>query len=152
MLYLEVETGGDRFALPLETVESVARAVAHTPVAPAPHSVLGVINVHGEIRAVLSLRRIACLEDRELRSTDRLVMIRLHRRTIALLIDGVGSLREIDLASLSSDDAIVPPTSPLRGVLPLPDGLLLVEDPDRFLSIDDEALLDEGLEAYRGGA
>ncbi|MEN6341163.1 MAG: chemotaxis protein CheW [Methanospirillum sp.] len=152
MLYLEVETGGHRFALPLETIERVARAVATTPVTPAPRSVLGVVNVHGEVRGVLSLRRIACLEDRPLRPADRLVMIRLRRRTIALLVDGVHALREIDPAALTSDDALAPPASPLRGVVPLPDGLLLVQDPDRFLSLEDEALLEEGLETHRDGA
>ncbi len=151
MLYLEVESGGERFALPLEAVERVARAVACTPVTPSPRSVLGVINVHGEIRAVLSLRRLAGLEDRELRAADRLVTVRLRRRTVALLVDAVGLLREIDLATLLSDDALMPPASPLRGVLPLPEGLLLVEDPDRFLSIEDDALLEQGLGAHRNG-
>ena len=152
MLYLEVEAGGHRFALPLETIERVARAVAQTPLSPSPRSVLGVINVHGEVRAVLSLRRVAGLEDRTPRAADRLVMIRLRCRTIALLVDDVRFLREIDLAALPADEAIAPPDSPLRGVLPLPDGLLLVQDPDRFLSLEDEALLEEGLEARRGEA
>ena len=143
MLYLEVEAGGERFALPLETIGGVVRAVAITPLAGAPRAVLGVINVHGEVLPVLSLRRLAGLEERRVRVSDRLVLVRLSQRSLALLVDGVRAPRAIEAGDLRQDALITPP---LRGILPLQDGLLLVEEPERFLSPDDEAHLDAALQ------
>ncbi len=58
------------------------------------------------------------------------------------------ALGVIDLPSSGMVGAaqIVPGLEHIRGVVQLPDGLVLIHDLERFLSLDEERALDEALE------
>lgn len=131
-----------RYALPLAVVERAVRAVAVTPLPKAPAIVLGAINVNGQVLPVLNVRRRFLLADREMTPDDCFLLARTARHTVALLVDEADGVleRSEDEVVLSSD--IVPALEHFPGVVKLHDGLVLVHDLDRFLSLDEARALD----------
>ena len=65
-----------RYAIPLETVERVIRAVAVTPVREESSTLWGVINLRGEIVPVIDTRRLLGLSERDLELEDVFVDLR----------------------------------------------------------------------------
>jgi purine-binding chemotaxis protein CheW len=142
-----VTIDGDRYALPLDAVGEVVRAVAVTPLASVPRSVLGVVNLHGTPVPVLSLRRVAGATDRGAGPGDRMVEVRLRDRNVLLLVDGVVGPAPLAPGAVTAARSLLPPPPHLRGVAALEDGVLLIEDPDGFLSLEEEAVLEAALAA-----
>ncbi len=134
-----------RWALPVESVDSVVSMVAVAPLAAAPHVTLGVINVHGAVVPVVDLRRRLGLDSREARISDHLLLARSRRRRLAMPVDEVLGVSEVSAKQIVPPDAILPGIGHVAGLVALPDGLLFVQDLDAFLSLDEEQSLDEAL-------
>ncbi|MCX7365748.1 MAG: chemotaxis protein CheW [Alphaproteobacteria bacterium] len=76
-----------RYALPLQAIERIVRAVEVTALPHAPPMVLGVIDMAGRILPVLSLRQHFGLPDRAVVPADRFLIARTALRTVAVVID-----------------------------------------------------------------
>ncbi|EIM28956.1 chemotaxis protein CheW [Microvirga lotononidis] len=91
-LFLTVEVGRDRFALPAADVAEVIRPPALTRVPLSPPSLLGVANLRGAVMPVVSLHGL--LGD-ETNPSARTRVVVLNRSTpIGLVIDRVASLEQ----------------------------------------------------------
>jgi purine-binding chemotaxis protein CheW len=132
-----------RYALPLSAVERVVRAVEITPLPKAPEVVLGVINAHGEIIPVVDIRKRFQLPARELDPDDRFILARTSRRLVALVADSVVGMRELEDRERVTADQILPGAEYIHGVAKLDGDLVLICDLDRFLSLDEEQMLEE---------
>ncbi len=130
-----------RYALHVEAVERVLLAVEVTPLADAPHCILGIINMKGRIIPVVDLRKRFFLPERELHPVDRFIIAKTPRRTLALRADGVHGVSECPAEAVVPAEEILPRTGPVEGVMCLADGLLLISDIDRFLSLEEETVL-----------
>ena len=139
-----------RMALALPTVERVVRAVYFNPLPDAPQIVLGVVNVQGRVIPVVNMRKRFRLPDRETALTDRLVIAQTIRRTVALAVDSVAGVVEYPGPALIGAGDILPGLEYVTGVAKLDDGLIFIHDLDRFLSLDEEEMLDRAL-ATAGG-
>lgn len=135
-----------RYALPVEVVERVVRAVAVTPLPQAPDAVSGVVDLKGRIIPVLDLRGRFQLPPREISPSDQFVVARTSRRAVAIVADAVEPVREYSLEHITSAQAVLSELPGIRGVVKLPDGLMLISDLDRFLSLEEEERLAESLE------
>jgi purine-binding chemotaxis protein CheW len=130
-----------RFAVPLEAADRVLPMVAITPLPGAPPVIRGVINVHGLLLPVADPRMRLGLPVREVRLGDRLLVVKTPRRVIALIVDEVQGVLEADDRDVVSVDRILPAAGAIAGIAKLPDGLILIQDMDRFLSIGEETAL-----------
>jgi purine-binding chemotaxis protein CheW len=142
---LEFSLDNLRYALPLSAVERVVRAVWTTPLPKAPEIVLGVISVKGSIIPVVDLRSRFRLPERETSCDDRFILTRTPRRTLALAADGVSGVRVISGEAIAEAEAALPFAEYLHGVASLDDGIVMIGDLDRFLSLDEEEKLDAAL-------
>lgn len=133
-------------ALPLPAVERSYRAVAVTPLPDAPAKVMGIVNVHGIVHPVIDLRHCFRLPPRQLSPADHLVIGHTSRRSVALVVDSVGGVVECSSANIAAAETILPGMEYVSGVVRLQDGMLLIHDLDRFLSLEEERLLDRALE------
>jgi purine-binding chemotaxis protein CheW len=136
---------GARYAVPLSSAERAFRMVALSPLPGSPRVVLGGINLQGQAVAVVDLRRRFGLPARDYGVATRLLVVRTCRRRLAIAADDVLGVAEVD------NEAITPRTSlpgagPVAGVAALPDGLLIIQDLDAFLTLDEERQLDRALE------
>ena len=123
------------YALDLSAVERVVRAVEVTPLPKAPEIVLGVIDV----------RKRFGLPPRETRLNDRFIIARTPRRNVALVVDSVAGLRKLADRDLAIAGQSLPFAEHLQGVTKIEDDLILIYDLDRFLSLEEERMLDEAL-------
>jgi purine-binding chemotaxis protein CheW len=138
--------GDQLYALPLTAVERVVRMVAITPLPQAPAIVLGVINVRGQVMPVLNLRRRFRLPERDLVLTDQLIISHTVARTVVLVVDEVAGVREYSAQQVIAACDIVPGIEYTEGVVKLDDGLVLIHNLDKFLSLEEEAAIDQALE------
>ena len=139
-----------RIALPLSVVERVIRAVYLTPLPGAPDIVLGAVNVQGRVIPVVNMRRRFRLEDRQIALTDRLVIAHTTQRPVALVADAVSGVLEYPEPALVDAENILPGLEYVDGVAKLEDGLILIHNLNRFLSLDEESALEHAM-ASAGG-
>ena len=136
-----------RYALPLTMVDRVVRAAEVTPLPKAPAIVLGAINVQGSVLPVLNVRRRFRIPEREIRPADWFLLARTDRRYVALVIDQSDGVVEISEDDIVVSTQIVPGLEPFPGVIRLDDGLVLIHDLEKFLSLDETRALDVAMDA-----
>ncbi len=139
--------GEQRYALRLAAVDRVMRAVAISPLPQAPGIVLGLVNVQGRIIPIINVRRRFGLPQREIALTDQIVIAHTARRTVGLVVDGVADVIAYPAQAMTEAQTILPSMAYVEGVVKLPDGLVLIHDLDRFLSLEEETSLEQALEA-----
>ena len=142
MRVLTFGLAGVRYGLPATDVVRLVRAVAIAPLPKAPAVVEGVVNVRGEIVAVLDLRARFDLPPKPVEPADRFILARAGGRTVAVRADTVDDLASVDA---TAPEAVVAGTRHLAGVGRLPDGLVLIADLGAFLSQAEAEALDEAL-------
>jgi purine-binding chemotaxis protein CheW len=141
---------GQRHALPLTSVERIVPAVEVTALPNAPAMVLGAIDVAGRVLAVLNLRERFGLPPREIQPADQFLIARTAQRTVALVIDEAQGVVECPVNEIIRPAQIGPGLDQFQGVVRLADGLILIQDLEKFLSPDEARALDEAMD--RGGA
>jgi purine-binding chemotaxis protein CheW len=129
-----------RYALHLEQVSRVLRMVEITPLPAASAGLLGLVNVQGEVLPVLDLRHCFQQRGRRVEPQDVLVIAEGSGSKIALVADAVEGVSEFSLASLSADQELLRQSDYLEAVLKLPDGLVLVCDLAKLLTLCPVAL------------
>ena len=77
---------------------------------------------------------------------DHFLIARTARRALALVIDEAHGVIEYAPSDLIDSDRIVPGLGQFQGVVKLDDGLVLIHDLEKFLSLDEARTLDEAME------
>ena len=133
------------YALLLAAVERIVRAVEVTPLPNAPAIVLGVIDVEGRVLPVLNIRRRFSLPEREIRPVDQFLIAQTASRTVVLVVDEAQGVIERAQAEIIGSARIVPGLEQFQGVARLDDGLVLIHDLEKFLSLDEACALDKAM-------
>ena len=134
-----------RYALPLAAVERVVRAVEITPLPKAPPMVLGIVNIGGHIVPVFNVRSRFRLPERDMDLRDQLILGQTEHRMVALVVDEVSAVMERAESEVITAQEILPGLEYVQGVARLEDGMILIHDLDKFLSSEEEAILDRAL-------
>ena len=135
-----------RYALHLSAVERIVRAVEVTPLPRAPEIVLGIINMQGRIIPAVNIRRRFHLPEREIDLSDQLIIAHTAKRTVALVVDEVVDVIEHARHEVVPTQQVLPGVKYVEGVVKLEDGMVLIHDLDKFLSLEEEKVLDKALE------
>lgn len=136
------EVGRQRFGVPAAAVERVVRAVATTPAPKAPAVIAGMINVAGEPVAVLDLRRRFGQRPKPVALDEVMILARVRARSVAIRADRVTGIVEADPGDVRAAGRVTAMAAEVAGVLALPEGLLLISDPDAFLTQAEAAEVD----------
>ena len=137
---------GQTYALHLEAVDRILRMVAVTPLPGAPDAVEGVINIQGEVVPVVSIRRRLGLAERTAGAADSLLVARARSRRLAIIAESVLGVVERPADAIVSTGDLAQRVRHIEGVLKTSDGLVLIQDLDRFFSPEEERSLDLALE------
>jgi purine-binding chemotaxis protein CheW len=124
-------------------VQEILRMVEITPFPRMPDFALGAINLRGRIVPVINLRRKLGLPDRPPGHKTCNLLVRSGEQVIGFLVDEVSEVLDIPAAYLESPDR---GPSWMRSELfsalgKLPGRLLVIINPDRLLSPQEELLL-----------
>lgn len=141
-----------RYALRLAAVECIIRAVEVTALPNAPDIVVGAIDVAGSVLPVLDIRRRFRLPAKEISPSDQFLIAHTARRTVVLVVDEAQGVIERSPTEIVGSGQIVPGLEQFQGVVKLDDGLALIHDLEKFLSVDEARTLDAALnqEVFHG--
>ncbi len=142
---VEFRLAGEAYAIESELVREVYPLRELTPLPCTPAFVLGIINVRGQIVAVIDLRRFFDLPLTALTELNRVVIVESDKLQVAILADAVVGVRSIALADLQRTLATQTGICAeyVRGVTA--DRLTLL-DADRILA-DERIVVNESVEA-----
>lgn len=104
-----------QYALALDSVERVIRAVEVTPLPEAPENILGVINMHGRIIPVLDVRMLFKLPHEDITPHHQMMILNTHDRDVALVVDKVSGVMESP--HITSPGRVFPEIKYLRGII-----------------------------------
>jgi purine-binding chemotaxis protein CheW len=124
------------YGVDVDAVQEVLRGLPATRIPLAPRALAGLINLRGQVLAAIDLREQLGLQPRAEDAEPMLVVLRLAGEPMALLVDSLGAVVDVD------DDQFEPPpdtlTGPSRdlvlGAYKLPGRLLLALDVDRAVA------------------
>jgi purine-binding chemotaxis protein CheW len=137
---LVVRSAGRRCGIPIEAVAEVTRALATTEVAGQPAYVRGTSFHRGEPVLVLDLAGL--FGEPPPGATRRWVALRVDQRRVALAVEQVEGVRDVDAASLAAMPGLMAGAGPHVAALALHDRRLV-------WMLDTARLLEEGPHAGR---
>ena len=136
MRWVLMTVDGQTYALPLTAVDRILRMVEVTPLPGAPDVVEGVIDIQGEVVAVVSIRRRLGLSHRSVEISDSLVVAHARNRRLAVIAESVLDVVERSGGDVVSTSDIARGTHYIEGLLKTDDGLVLIQDLDKFFSFE----------------
>lgn len=136
--YLVFTLDDHAYALPLDAVARVLRAVYLTPVPEAPEILLGIINMGGTVVPVMDIRKRLRLRSLPMEAEDRIIVSRAASRTIAFIADGVEGLAVFEPDEMREPGQILPDMEGrVEGIGITSDQTVLIYDINRLFSIQD---------------
>lgn len=142
---LVFEAGEARYGIRTTSVREIIRSVSIVPLPNTPAVIEGVINVRGEILPVLDIRRRFGLTPRSAIHTDHMIIAEAGTRNAVFRADRATELISVSERMIRDAASITRSTEYVAGVAALPDGLLLIHDPESFLTAAESAELDAAL-------
>jgi purine-binding chemotaxis protein CheW len=137
-------------ALPVAAVQEIVRAVAVSPLPDVPPFVEGVINARGTLVPVFDLRRRFGLPPRPPDLNHHFVLAFAGARLAALRVDRAVDLVQVEESSLSTPGELAAGGRHVASIARLPDGLLVIQDLEAFLSPSEGERLDAALAEAAG--
>lgn len=144
--FLVFELAGQSFAIVLQDVVEVLRAVAMHMLPNAPAIVEGIINVRGSVVPVLDIRARFGLPAKAIDIDDQLILATAGQRRVALRVDRALGLMRVRPVMLEQATNLPRNVPHVAGVALLPDGLVLLHDLRAFLAEAESAQLGAALE------
>lgn len=134
-----------KYALPLDVVERVVRAVEVTPLPEAPPIIAGVFSLQGRVVPVVDLRRRFRLPERAVDPDDHFVVARSSDLLVALPADeALGLVKDLGDDRVAAVD-VARDLSYVESVVPQGAEMVFVLDIDTVLTEDERSDLDESL-------
>lgn len=149
VVVLEFYLANLRCALPEASVVELLPAASLTPLPDAPPIVMGLSNVRGTIVPVLDLRTRLGLAPKPLAPSDHFILTRTKQRLLALRVDRAEALLELDPASIDAE-RMTGGAGLVAGVARMPDGLMLIHDPEKFLSEAEALAMERAISGPQG--
>ncbi len=129
----------EKYAVNVANVREVLINSKISPVPGAPHFVLGIINLRGNIVTVIDTHSRLSLAESEQTDNTRIVVVDIGGQVIGMVVDKVDEVvilkeSEIDYApSVGNDDS----ANFIHGVSQREEGLLILVDLDKMLILDE---------------
>jgi purine-binding chemotaxis protein CheW len=96
---------------------------------------------------VVDIRRRFRLPEKNLTPDDQLIVAHSSDRLVVLVVDNVTDVIEYSGPDITSANSIAPGMEYIEGVARLKDGMILIHNLARFLSLDEVVALDHALES-----
>ena len=97
---VEFDLAGERYGVELKSVREVCMLKELTPVPGTPGFVLGIINLRGEIRTVIDLKKFFELPCKGITELNKIIMLHVDGMELGILADFILGVRAVPVASL----------------------------------------------------
>jgi purine-binding chemotaxis protein CheW len=135
--YCTFMVDGHYFGLDVLKVQEIIRYQEMTRVPLAPPVVRGLINLRGQIVTAIDLRRRLELKERAGDALPVNVVVHTDDGAVSLLVDEIGDVLEVPETAFERPPETLSGVARelIRGTYKLKDGLLLILDPERTVSV-----------------
>ncbi len=135
--------------LSVTAIVRVVSAVEITPLPGAPSSVLGVIDVGGNIIPVVDLRHRLVLPSRPLELSDCFIIARTRQRSLVIVADSVQGVGAYSDTQITDPGTLTPGVQHIVGIARDDGGIVFIHDLELFLSVHEGVVLDQALTAHQ---
>jgi len=125
--------GGQRYALPIERVQEIQQIVAFSEVPESRQSVVGMVNLRGEVIPAVDVRRLVGLPQQTYSLETPMIICRHGGQLVALLVDEVQDVLDLPIGCVQDAPSLNALSDKMIGVARLQDGLAYLLDLDRLL-------------------
>lgn len=128
--------GDETYGINVMQVQEVLRVAEIAPVPGAPHFVMGIINLRGNVVTVIDTRARLGLDARELDDASRIVIIEAGKHVVGILVDSVAEVIELRLSEVESAPNVGGDENSkyIQGVASVDGELLIMVDLNKLLS------------------
>lgn len=133
-----------RFAIHLEPVERIIRAVAVTKPVDSPSFIDGVIDFYGEVIPVINMRLRFSYPLRNLRLSDKFIIVSTAGRKLALIVDEVENVLSPESQDLFDSKDIIKGLIYIN-ILRHDNGIIFIYDIESLLETTEEIQLEKFL-------
>lgn len=126
----------EKYGIKVMQVQEVLRLTEIAPVPGAPHYVLGIINLRGNVVTVIDTRRRFGLPDAESDDETRIVIIEADNNVVGILVDSVAEVVDLKSSEIETAPNVGNDESSkyIQGVSSRDDELLILVDVNKLLS------------------
>ncbi|SEQ17338.1 purine-binding chemotaxis protein CheW [Ectothiorhodospira magna] len=139
--YVTFRLADETYAINVMQVQEVLRVTEIAPVPGAPHYVLGIINLRGNVVTVIDARRRMGLMDKDSDDASRIVIIEVGGQVVGIMVDSVAEVielatRDVEPApNVGNDES----SKYIQGVASRDGELTIVVDLNKLLTDDEWA-------------
>jgi len=126
----------EKYGIKVMQVQEVLRMTEIAPVPGAPHYVLGIINLRGNVVTVIDTRRRFGLADVENDDETRIVIVEANNNVVGILVDSVAEVVDLKKSEIESTPHVGKDESSkyIQGVSSREGELLILVDVNKLLS------------------
>ncbi|OQX81139.1 MAG: chemotaxis protein CheW [Candidatus Omnitrophica bacterium 4484_70.1] len=132
--------GEEEFGVPINQVKEIVRLVHITPVPKAPSFIEGVVNLRGQILAVIDLAKRLQLKGKSRSEKTRIIVVELNNNTVGMIVDEVSEVLRLPKENFEETPEIITTQIKqryLKGVGKLGERLLILIDLNQVLSYEE---------------
>ena len=126
----------EKYGIKVMQVQEVLRMTEIAPVPGAPHYVIGIINLRGNVVTVIDTRRRFGLPDVDSDDETRIVIVEANNNVVGILVDSVAEVVDLKMSEIETAPNVGNDESSkyIQGVSSRDDELLILVDVDKLLS------------------
>ena len=126
----------ETYGINVMQVQEVLRVAEIAPVPGAPHYVLGIINLRGNVVTVIDTRTRFGLPQTEVDELSRIIVIESEAQVVGILVDSVAEVVDLHASEIDSAPNVGNEESSryIQGVANFDNNLLIVVDLNKLLS------------------
>ncbi len=126
----------EKYGINVMSVQEVLRITDIAPVPGAPHYVLGIINLRGNVVTVIDTRTRFGLIEKESDDSTRIVIIESENQVIGILVDSVAEVVDLKKSDIETTPNVGNDESSkyIQGVSSQGEQLLILVDVDKLLT------------------
>ena len=126
----------EKYGIKVMQVQEVLRMTEIAPVPGAPHYVLGIINLRGNVVTVVDTRRRFGLPDVDNDDETRIVIIEANNNVVGILVDSVAEVVDLKMSEIETAPNVGNDESSkyIQGVSSRGEELLILVDVNKLLS------------------
>ena len=131
----------ETYGINVMQVQEVLRVTDIAPVPGAPHYVMGIINLRGNVVTVIDTRMRFGLPQGEMDDLSRIIVIESEAQVVGILVDSVAEVADLRVSEIDSAPNVGNEESSryIQGVASRDNNLLIVVDLNKLLSEEEWA-------------
>ncbi|MFH1338555.1 MAG: chemotaxis protein CheW [Candidatus Omnitrophota bacterium] len=142
--------GDEEFGVDISQVREIVRLIEVTYMPKAPAFIEGVVNLRGQIVAVIDLAKRLGIPSKTRGDNTRIIVIEIGENTVGMVVDSVSEVLRISSDDIEDVPGLIETEVPehyIRGVGKLKDRLLVLLDLSRVLSHEEVTKVERHVKA-----